>query len=258
MNLQVLSGIVVLDLTNYIAGPFCSKLLADFGADVIKIERPGIGDLARQFGPFPNDIPDTEKSGLFLYLNANKRGISLNLKTNTGKKMLKELISKADILIENFSPRVMPSLGLDFETLKKVNPNLIMTSISNFGQTGPYRDWKANEISFMALSGLMYKRGEPEREPLKHALNVSQYHAGKIASVITLAALMRNKISGGCEHIDVSILEAITADPNNWIYYYSYSKDKGTRTTGKSYKLYPFGAFPAKDGYVSIQGIGGR
>ena len=132
---QLLSDIKVLDLTHYIAGPYCTKLLADRGADVIKIEKPGKGDGARRLGPFFGNEPHPEKSGLFLHLNTNKRGITLNLKSSTGKKIFKELLKEVDILVENFSPRVMPGLGLGYKTLEKVNPKLVMTSISNFGQT---------------------------------------------------------------------------------------------------------------------------
>ena len=135
---QALSDVKVLDLTWYIAGPYCTKLLADYGADVIKVERPGAGDPARSMGPFLGDDPHPEKSGLFLHLNTNKRGITLNLKSQACKRIFKELVKDVDILVESFSPRVMPSLGLGYEELEKLNPRLVMTSISNFGQTGPY------------------------------------------------------------------------------------------------------------------------
>ena len=143
---QPLSDLRVIDLTHGIAGPYCTKLLADFGADVIKVERPGSGDYARHEGPFPQDVPHPEKSGLFLHLNTNKRSITLDLKTAQGAAVVKELVKNADALVENFRPGVMASLGLDYDTLSKINPNLIMTSISNFGQTGPYRDYIASEL----------------------------------------------------------------------------------------------------------------
>ena len=130
-----LEGVKVLDLTHHVAGPWCAKLLADYGADVLKVERPE-GDPARRMGPFFHDEVDAEKSLLFHYLNTNKRGVTLNLKTRRGCGMVKELAADADILVENFSPRVMPSLGLDYETLREINPALVMVSISNFGQTG--------------------------------------------------------------------------------------------------------------------------
>jgi len=253
---QALTGLKVLDVTHYIAGPFCTKLLADYGAEVIKVERPEQGDGARWDGPFPGDIPDPEKSGLFLYLNTNKKGITLNLKTKTGIEIFKSMVKESDVLVENFSPRVIPSLGLDYQTLKKVNPRLVMTSVSNFGQTGPYKDWKATEITLFALSGQMYRMGDPDREPLKHALNAFQYFAGEIASLVTIAAAVRSTAKGNGEHIDVSILEVILGDVNNRIWEYDYSGIKGSRTTAKNYTVYPFGGFPAQDGYVALQGTG--
>ena len=254
---QALTGMKVLDLTHYIAGPFCTKLLADYGADVIKVERPGAGDAARRAGPFPDDIPDPEKSGLFLYLNTNKRGITLNLKTKTGVDIFQKLVRESDILVESFSPRVMPGLGLDYQTLKAVNPQLVMTSISNFGQSGPRRDWKATEITLFALSGQMNRLGDLDREPLKHALNVCQYFAGKIASIVTIAAALRSAFTGNGEHIDLSVLETSLGEVNNKNIRYDYSGEKGTRTNAKNFPYHPFGGFRAKDGYVSIQGAGG-
>ncbi len=254
MTEQVLTGLKVLDLTQSIAGPFCTKLLADYGAEVIKIERPGSGDPARRAGPFPGDIPHPEKSGLFLYLNTNKQGVTLNLKTRTGTDIFKELVKRSDILVESFSPRVMPGLGLDYETLKQIKPDLVMTSISNFGQSGPYRDWQLTELTSTALSGQMYKLGDPDREPLKHALNIFQYYAGKIAGVATVAAAIRHAALGNGEHIDISLFEIMVCDINNRLIEYDYSGDRGSRKTAKNYPLFPWGGFPAKDGYVAIQG----
>ncbi len=258
MTEQALAGMKVLDLTHYISGPFCTKLLADYGADVIKVEKPGTGDGARRAGPFLGDVPDPEKSGLFLYLNTNKKGITLNLKTETGKEIFRELVKNTDIVVESFGPDVMPGLGLDYRSLKKLRPGLVMTSISNFGQNGKFCDWKATEITLYALSGRMFKTGDPDREPLKFALNAYQYFTGGIASMVTIAAAIRNAIMGLGEHIDIAILDTILGDASNWFITYDYAKDKGSRTTAKNYPLYPFGAFPASDGYVSIQGASGR
>src|SRR5687768_15394925 len=169
MGESALADLRVLDLTHYIAGPYCTKLLADYGADVIKIERPDSGDPARRYGPFPHDEPHPEKSALFLHLNTNKRGITLDLKTSAGKAMFVELVRKVDVLVENFQPRVMPSLGFSHEQLVRVNPRLVMTSISNFGQTGPYRDYKAQDILMYAMGGPMHQTGAPHREPVKMA-----------------------------------------------------------------------------------------
>ena len=140
MLTQALAELRVLDLTHHISGPYGSKMLADYGADVLKVERPNGGDIGRNLGPFPDDIPHHEKSGLFLHLNTNKRGITLNIKTEIGKRILLDLVEKSDVVIENFKPQTLPSLGLGYDSLAKVNPAIIVVSISNFGQTGPYRD----------------------------------------------------------------------------------------------------------------------
>ena len=169
-----LEGVKVLDLTHHIAGPYCTKLLADFGAQVVKVERPG-GDPARNMPPFFHDEQDAEKSLLFLYLNTNKRSVTLNLKSSEGIHIIEQMVRDTDILVENFSPDVLPSLGLDYPALRELNPSLVMVSISNFGQTGPYRDYQATDIVEYALGGLMYIFGAYDREPLKHALHQAQF-----------------------------------------------------------------------------------
>jgi len=239
----------VLDLTHFIAGPYCTRFLAGLGAEVVKIEKPD-GDGARRIGPFPNDVPDLEKSGLFLYLNQNKLGITLNLKTETGVKIFKELVKDADILVENFSPRVMPSLGLDYERLEKINPRLVMVSISNFGQTGPYRDYKAADIIEYALGGLMYITGQPEREPLKNGGNLAQYGAGLHAFVATLSALYCAQTMGIGQQVDISIMECVASiietQDMAWIYQGDLRKRAGQGTR------FGWGPTPAKDGFVSV------
>ena len=132
-----LDDIKVLDLGQDISAPYCAKLLADYGAEVIKVEPHGQGDSARRMGPFPGDIPNPEKSGLFLHLNMNKKGVTLNLHTHEGAKILKELVKRADILVENYDPSYLPSLGLGYEDLEQVNPRLVMTSITPFGTDRP-------------------------------------------------------------------------------------------------------------------------
>lgn len=132
-----LEGMRVNDLTHHIVGPFSTKLMADYGADVVRIERPGTGDWPRQLGPFFNDVPDLEASGTFLYLNTNKRLVTLNLKDPRGRQILLQLVRESDVLVESFAPRVMPSLRLDYDTLRAENPRLVVASISNYGQSGP-------------------------------------------------------------------------------------------------------------------------
>jgi crotonobetainyl-CoA:carnitine CoA-transferase CaiB-like acyl-CoA transferase len=212
----------VLDLTHHIAGPYCTKLLADFGGDVTKVERPD-GDPGRRMPPFFHDEPETEKSLLFLYLNTSKRSITLNLKSQGGQAIVKELVRDSDVLVENFSPRVMPSLGLDYGALREINPGLVMASISNFGQTGPYRDYKASEIVEYALGGLMYIFGAYDREPLKHAFNQAQFKAGTNTASAVLMALYHQRLTGQGQHVDLSIQESIASGlrdvTNNYTYF---------------------------------------
>ena len=202
-----LEGVSVIDLTHCIAGPYCTKLLAGFGADVLKIEPPE-GERGRRMGPFYRDEPGPDSSLSFAYLNTGKRSATLNLKSVEGRDMLLSLLGDADVLVENFSPRVMPSLGLDYDTVREVAPHLVMVSISNFGQTGPYRDYRAADIVEYALGGLMYIFGAYDREPLKHAFNQAQFKAGTDAASATLMALYHQRMTGGRasgqgQHVDV-------------------------------------------------------
>src|SRR4030042_1352203 len=248
MTGKALSGVKVLDLTHYIAGPYCTKMLADYGAEVVKVEKPGSGDPARSMAPFLHDEPHPEKSGLFLYLNTNKKSVTLNLKSATGVELFQELVKQSDILVENFSPRVMPGLGLDYQTLKKINPKLVMTSISSFGQTGPYRDFRATDLNIWGLSGIMYELGEPDREPLRIGNNVSEYVAGLYGALVSLSALYYCDETGKGQHIDVSILEAFHTMQPSMTVVYSYAgfirKRAGIR--------FPWGILPCKDGYVGF------
>ncbi len=255
---QALSGIKIIDLTWHIAGPYCTKLLADYGADVIKVEMPGKGDPARIMGPFFKDDPHPEKSGVFLHLNTNKMGITLNLKTATGKKILKELVKDADILVESFRPHVMPALGLDYETLKKVNPRLVLVSISSFGQTGPYREFKAAEIVEYAMGGEMYSTGIASREPLKLGGNVVQYQAGTIASVATMGALFAAEDQGSGQHVDVSIMETQAGSADRRAIYIMGYICAGVITTrwpppreAVRMLIMPQGVYPCQDGFVN-------
>ena len=217
-----LEGVSVLDLTHRIAGPYCSKLLADFGADVVKVERPG-GDPGRLTGPFLNDDADPEKSLPFSYLNTNKRSVTLDLKHPEGIEIVRSLVRECDILVENFAPRVMTSLGLDYKSLRQENPRLVMVSISNFGQTGPYRDFKAADIVEYALGGLMYIFGAYDREPLKHAFNQAQFKAGTDAASAALMALYHQRMTGEGQHVDVSIQEAVASGLRDVVNNFTYT-----------------------------------
>jgi len=254
---QALTGVKVLDLTHYVAGPYCTKLLADYGAEVIKLEKPGCGDGARRLGPFPDDKPHPEKSGLFLHLNTNKKGITLNLKCETGIQIFHELIQWADIVAENFKPGVMPSLGLDFESLRELKPNIVMTSISNFGKTGPYRDYEASEIVLYGMGGAMNSTGTPE-QPLKLAGFLTQYHAGTVAAVATMGALFAGKFQGIGQHVDVSIMEAeMSSADRRALNTLSFAYSRSTlffRSLRMGLFIMPHGRYPCADGFVEFTG----
>jgi crotonobetainyl-CoA:carnitine CoA-transferase CaiB-like acyl-CoA transferase len=256
--MNALAGIRVLDLTHHIAGPHCTKLLADFGADVLKIERPPAGDPARRAGPFYKDVPHPETSALFLHLNTNKRSLTLNLKTAEGQRIAHRLVERVDVLVENFRPGVLARLGLDIATLHRINPRLVVTSISNFGQTGPYRDLRASEITLFAMGGPMNITGHRDHEPLKLGGNVVQYHAGSVAAYATLLAVYA--VEGGRaqgEHIDVSIYETQAGFRDRRTIYltaHAYTGEIGRRPeTGVRPGA---GVRPAADGYVNITAFG--
>ncbi len=256
---QPLSGMRVVDLTHGIAGPYCTKLLADHGADVIKVERPGAGDFAREMGPFPDDAPHPEKSGLFLFLNTNKRGITLDLKTQEGVDAVKELVKGADVLVESFKPGTMERLGLGYDTLSKINPDLLMTAVSNFGQTGPYRDYLLNEVTLYATGGRMNGSGLPDRYPLKLGGNHAIYQAGNVAALATLFAWRGREQQGlGGQYIDISMFETQAGSINQRLMslvQYQYTGEKTVRL-GPIRAGYPGGIFPCLDGYISVS-VGG-
>ncbi|MFP7296464.1 CaiB/BaiF CoA transferase family protein [Neobacillus niacini] len=257
MKGQALNGLKVIDLSWHIAGPYCTKLMADLGAQVIKIERPELGDPSRQEGPFPNDKPNLNASALYGYLNNNKQGITLNLKTERGLEIIKKLICDADILVENFSPKVMTGLGLGYEELKKINPRLVMTSISNFGQTGKYRDYEATELITQAMSGFISSIGEPEREPLRAggALRMMEYITGAFAAMSTMAAVADRRRSGEGKHVDVSITEC-------GLLQRSYPTVQNSFPTSPSKHTQRYVMMPSiekcKDGYIGINLLTGK
>ena len=246
---QALANLKVLDLSHFIAGPLCSRLLADLGAEVIKVEKPETGDMARREGPFLNDAPDPDCSIPYLYYNFNKKGITLNLKSKTGIDILKKLVAQVDILVENFEPRVLPGLGLDYETLEEINPGLILTSISNFGQTGPYRDYKATDLVEYALGGMLYITGAYDRYPIKHGLSQAQVLAGMNAATATMTALYWQRMTGSGQHVDVSVMESVIGMQVPHPVSYSYTGGimrRQTATWGSTHRI-----APCKDGHIS-------
>ncbi len=248
----LLSGLKVLDLTHYVAGPYATRMIAAQGVEVIKIERPGAGDPARHIGPFPGDDPNPEKSALFLYLNTSKKSVTLNLKSAAGRNVLRRLAAETDILIENFSPRVLPGLGLDYDSIAPSNPGLVFTSISNFGQTGPYRDYRARELNLYAIGGLMHITGDPGREPLQMAARLAQYGAGQNAFAGTLSALWHRENTGEGQHVDVAISEYVATILENALSMYSYTGASFQRTGNRGYGRAAWGPYPCEDGYVGV------
>ena len=206
-NILPMSGLKVLDLTWHLAGPYGTRLLADYGAEVIKIERPIEGDPVRAMEPFFQDKKGLERSLLYQYLNTNKRSITLNLKSEEGKRIFLELIEKVDVVVENFSPDVMERLGLGYSALAEKNPGLVMTSISNFGSTGPYRNWKASELTTYAMGGAMINTGHPENPPLYIGGHIPSFHVGTVAAAATAISILGAERSGEGDHIDLGAFQ---------------------------------------------------
>jgi crotonobetainyl-CoA:carnitine CoA-transferase CaiB-like acyl-CoA transferase len=204
-----LDDVRVLDLTRYTAGPFCTRVLADYGADVVKIESPD-GDPARRLPPFHRDEPGPERSGTFLFLNTNKRSVVLDLKAEEGRARLLRLAERADAVVENFKPGTMERLGIGYDELRAANPRLVLTSLTNFGQDGPYRDFEAADITLYGMGGPMQGAGDVDHEPVKTAGRMTGYHAGLVAALATSLALRAAGQRGEGEHVDVSIFETAT------------------------------------------------
>lgn len=258
----MLDGLRVLDMGPGIAPSFCAKLLADYGAEVIKVEPPGQGDPARRLGPFVGDDPHPEKSISFLYLNTGKRGVTLDYSGESGRAMLSKLLDDADVLVEGFAPSQaeLPfdehrtNGSLSYKELSRAHPRLVVTSVTPFGQDGPYRDFQATDIITCAMSGLMYHSGDSDREPLRNALDQSLYVAGANAAAATLVAVFARMASGEGQHVDVSVAECLAAHLVQPVPYYNYmGATKGRRPVrGSGFEE----LMPARDGYVvpSVQG----
>ena len=250
----MLDGLRVLDLGPGVAPSFCAKLLADYGAEVIKVEPPGQGDPARRMGPFAGDDPHPEKSIPFLYLNTGKRGVTLDYSGESGRAMLLKLLDDADVLVQGFPPSQTERSMLNYEELARTHPQLVVASITAFGQDGPYRDFQATDIITCAMSGLMYHSGDSDREPLRNALDQSLYVAGANAAAATLAAVFARLASGEGQHVDVSVAECLASHLVQPVPYYNYmGATKGRRPVrGSGFEE----LMPARDGYVvpSVQG----
>ena len=260
-NGSVLAPYRVLDLSDE-SGFSCGKILADLGADVIKIEPPG-GDAARLIGPFPGDRPDPEKSIYFISYNAGKRGITLNVQSPAGRDLLRKLVARADFLIETFPPGTLQQWGVSFETLRRLNPRLIVVSITPFGQTGPYRDYKGSDLVVMAMSGLMSLIGERDKMPLRVSLPQSPMWAGMYAAAGALTAHYFRQMTGTGQHVDVSLqsslLWALANAPAFWATNRTNPVRDGSRITGRSITGANMRAiYRCKDGYINFIIYGGK
>jgi len=203
----VLSPYRVLDLTNE-RGSLCGRIFSDLGAEVIKIEKPR-GDSCRSIGPFYQNIPDSEKSLYWFFCNLGKNSVTLNIETGDGQEILKKLVKISDFLIESFDPAYLDSLGLGYPVLSKINGRIIVTSITPFGQAGPYRDYKASDITLMAMGGLMYITGEPDRPPVRISVPQAYFIASAQAAAATLTAHYYRELTEEGQHVDVSIQECV-------------------------------------------------
>ena len=252
-----LTGYRILDLTDS-KGAYCAKLLADMGADVIKIEPPQ-GDIGRRIPPFLHGDPHPEKSFYFLYRNANKRGITLNLESDEGKDIFKKLAKSADVLVENFGPGYMENLGLGYDLLSAINPKLIMVGVTEFGLSGPYRDYKGSSIVDFALSGVMITSGYGGKVPTLLPGTPAYDAASVCADIQILAALFCRDAIGKGQKIDVSVHEAARHGLYPWsVPIYSFSLTAGASNLpipeGRLGAMI-FPVYPCKDGFVRVVAI---
>ena len=247
--MKALEGVRVLDLTRALAGPFCTLMLGDYGADVIKIELPGAGDDTRHWGPpFIG-----EESAYFLSINRNKRSLTLNFKEEQAREIFLKLVAQSDVVVENFTPGVMGRLGLEYETVKQANPNIIYCSISGFGQDGPYQSRPAYDQIMQGISGLMSITGELGGEPQKVGVAVTDIGSGMWAAFAVMSALHHRSQHGEGQYIDISMLDAQIA----WLTYqaaYYFAYDRPPQRLGAAHPtLVPYQAFMCQDGkYLNV------
>ncbi|MBM3139040.1 MAG: CoA transferase [Chloroflexi bacterium] len=239
-----LAGLTVLELGQGVTAPYCCLIMGQLGADVIKVEPPG-GDVARRMGPFPGDVPHRERSALFLSLNRNKRSIVIDLDTATGQQLVRDLARHAGVVVEDAAPGAMAERGLGYESLSAVRADVVLTSITPFGQSGPYRDWGATELTLFALGGLMNIMGEPGRVPLKFGGQPGLHLAGAYAFAATQTALYLAEEHGIGQHVDVAILEGLGASHFQDLTEYEYT---GRIRQRADLRL----PIPARDGFVSF------
>ena len=249
-----LDGVKVLDLSEDIAGSFCARLLGDYGADVLKVEPP-TGAALRRMPPFFGDDPHPEKSLFFLAMNLNKKGATLNLKTVAGRELFKELIPHVDVVVESNKPGYLADLGLGYEALEEINPGLVLTSITPFGQTGPYSQYAGEEIVNYAMGLIMSISGLQGREPLKHGGFQAQYEGGLNGAAATAMALFMQGNTGEGQHVDVSITECVasTMMATQTMYPFIGATQPRRRASGSNFG-HPMAC---EDGWIIVQTGGG-
>jgi crotonobetainyl-CoA:carnitine CoA-transferase CaiB-like acyl-CoA transferase len=249
-----LSDLKIVEVGELVSAPYCSKMLADMGAEVIKIERPGAGDRARLRGPFPKDEAHPEKSGLFLYLNTNKKGITLDIAKPEGMQLLEALVKDADVLVHNVVPPEMDRVGLTWERMRRANPNLVMTSIAPFGLSGPYRNFRAEDLTVWAAGGVCVLNGggpdHADLPPLKTAGSQAGYQGGVHAAAATMGAVFARVRGESGQHVEVSVQESIAAILEMTFEYWPYMKMIATRLGQKP--LQPVETMQCKDGYIYL------
>ncbi len=249
-----LSDLKIVEVGEMVSAPYASKLLADMGAEVIKIERPGAGDRARTRGPFPGGTPHPEKSGLFLYLNTNKLGITVDLAQREGFEIFEKLLAGADFLIHNVAPPEMNRAGLHYERLRQVNPRLIMTSVLPYGLFGPKRDWRAENLNLWCAGGACYLNGggpqSGDLPPLKTFGDQAFYQGAVHAAAATMGAVLARLRDHDGQHIEVSVQESVAAELEMAFEYWPYIKMIGSRLGQKP--LQPVETFECKDGYIYV------
>ena len=242
-----LSGLLVLDLTRVLVGPYCTMILSDLGARVIKVEAPEVGDDSRSFGPFVED-----QSAYFMSLNRNKESIALNLKNEKDKKIFEKILPKADILIENFKPGTLSKWGYGWENLKDKYPKLIYASASGFGQTGPLKGLPAYDMVVQGMGGLMSVTGQPDSEPTRVGTSIGDITAGLFTAIGINAALYDRQKTGKGMYIDVAMLDCQIAILENAVARY-LTKGEIPKPMGSRHpSISPFEAFKTKDSYVII------
>lgn len=247
MEKGLLDGIVVLDLTRVLAGPYSGMIMADMGATVIKIENPDGGDDTRKMGPFIND-----NSVYYANFNRSKLGCTLNLKNSKAKEIFKELVKKADIIVENYRPGTMEKLGLGYEVLKEINPSIIYGAVSGFGHTGPYSKRAGYDIVGQAMGGLMSTTGWPDGEPTRTGTPMGDVLGGLNLTIGVLAALVNRQKTGLGEKVDIALVDSVASAMENITMIYQSTGRVPQRIGNRYESTYPYDSFPAKDGNVII------